>query len=569
MRFLLPFLCLWLVCSCARQGTPSGGPKDTEAPQYLGSNPDTLSLNVSTDLKEIKIEFDEFVILKDHTQNIVVSPPFGSSATFLPVGSASKTVRIKLEEPLQANTTYNINFGNAIQDNNEGNKLSYFQYVFSTGSYIDSLEITGKASIPTLRKQSENLLVALYKIDSTYNDSLVLKQKPFYISRLDTVGNYKLNYLRPGKYQMVAFDDEVQNMQFDIGKEKFGFIEKPIELSENQNFNLELFDQIPPYKAEKAEQKGYGHIVFRFKGQPEEVEIDPIDFEFSTSKISYTPRSDSLNFWFQPSVDSIAENAKRIHFSVKHKDQTDTLSAVYSNLTKHSLSLDRKSKLDHAPGRPINFTANYPIQNLDSTYVLVQKDSIQLPVKLIPDAKDENSFTLDFPIELSTNYRVELLPNAVTDYFGKTNDTIQFDVRIKTRNDFGNLLLKLENKPVHPFWIQLLNEKDEILDEQLSTDSTFEYKFLPAGKYYFKILVDENENGFWDTGDFFLKKQTEPSYVYPSTINVRVLWDMDETWVLPSSVEDVENTIDPDQNESIAETEENEKSPSETEEDSL
>ncbi len=535
MRFLTFIFSALILFSCARQGTPSGGPKDVDPPKFLGSSPDTLSLNVPTDLKEIKINFDEYVILKDHTKNIVVSPPFNGSVTYMPIGSPNKSVRIKLEEPLESNTTYNINFGNSLQDNNEGNKLSYFQYVFSTGDYIDSVKITGKASIPDLKKQSENLLVALFKMDSAYTDSVVIRKKPFYVSRLDSTGNFKLNYLRPGKYQMVAFDDEVQNMQFDIGKEKFGFIDHPIELNENQKIDIQLFNQLPPYKVGKADQKGYGHLVFRFSGQPEEVEIEPLDFDFTTSKISYQPKSDSLNFWFQPGVDSITENSKRIHFAVKHEDKIDTISLVYSNSTQHKLSLDRKTKLDYAPTRKVRFTTNYPILNLDSEFVKVLKDTVELPAKFIPDAKDENSFILDFPIELASNYKVEILPNALTDFFGKTNDTIRFDVKTRTRNDYGNLKLTLQNKPSQPFWIQLLNDKDEVLEEKYTTDSEFDFNFLPSGSYYFKILVDENENGFWDTGDFFAKKQPEKAYIYPSTINVRVLWDLDETWVLPSA----------------------------------
>src|SRR5690606_2904064 len=273
MRTLAIIFSILILFSCARQGTPTGGPKDTEPPKFLGANPDTLSLNVPTDLKEIKIDFDEYVILKEHSQNIVVSPPLSGSPTFMPIGSANKSVRIKLNEPLEENTTYNINFGNALQDNNEGNKLSYFQYVFSTGDYIDSLEISGKAKVTDARKQPENLLVALFKMDSAYNDSLILSQKPFYISRLDSSGTFKLNYLRTGKYQMVAFDDEVQNMQFDIGQEKFGFIKEPIDLESNQNIDIQLFNQQPPYKVGIAEQKGYGHILFRFSGQPREIEI--------------------------------------------------------------------------------------------------------------------------------------------------------------------------------------------------------------------------------------------------------------------------------------------------------
>lgn len=534
MRISVIILYLLFVLSCARQGSPSGGPKDTTPPKLIQSLPDTLSLNVPIDLTEIKIDFDEYVILKDHTTNIVISPPFESSATFMPVGTASKTVKIRLNETLQENTTYNINFGNALQDNNEGNKLPYFNYVFSTGEYIDSLQLTGKAEVPYLKEQPKNLLVALYKIDSTYSDSVVLTKKPFYIAKVDTANLFKLNYLRQGKYQMIAFDDEVQNTQFDIGKEKFGFIKQPINLSENKTIDIELFDQIPPYKVGKAEQKEYGHLVFRFSGQPESVIVEPLDFDFTTSKTFYIPKSDSLNFWFDPSVDSIAEGSKRFKFLIKHKEQMDTVSLVYSSKKEHSLKFERKSKLDYSAQRKVKFIANYPIQYLDSSFVSVMRDSIQVSAKLIANPENENGFTLDFPIDLNSNYTVEILPNMVTDFFGKTNDTIQFDIRTKSKNDYGNLILKLQNKPKKPFWLQLLNERDEVLDETYGTQSEFLYNNLSVGNYYFRLMVDENENEHWDTGDFFTRKMPEKSYIYPTLINVRVLWDIDEIWVLPS-----------------------------------
>jgi len=532
MRIFAVLIIILTIFSCARQGTPSGGPKDVTPPKFLSSNPDTLSLNVDPNIKEIRINFDEYVILKNHTQQIVVSPPLGASATFLPVGSPRKSVQIRLNEPLLENTTYNFNFGNALQDNNEGNKLSYFQYVFSTGDYIDSLEITGKAKVLSAKKQPENLLVALFKIDSTYNDSVVIREKPFYISRPDSAGIFHLNYLHPGRYQMVAFDDEVQNMQFDLGKEKFGFVEQPVDLNENQEINIQLFNQIPPYKVGKADQKGYGQLVFRFSGQPDEVEVEPIDFDFTTSRISYKPKSDSLNFWFNPVTDTIEEKSKRINFLVRHLEQTDTVSLVYSNSTRHQLTLSENSKGGFTPSKKMKITAGYPLEKLDSAFVSVKKDTIDLPFRLIKDQENENAFTLDFPIELSAEYEVELLPGAVTDFFGETNDTVSIDFRTKTRNDFGNLQLTLQGKPDKPFWIQLLTEKDELIDEKYTTNPVFEYNYLVPGNYYFKIMVDENENGFWDTGDFFTKKQPEAIYTYPAYVNVRALWNVEEIWIL-------------------------------------
>lgn len=564
MRYLSILIGILLIVACARQGSPSGGPKDEDPPKYLSSTPDTLSLNVSTNLSEIRIDFDEYLILKDHTQNIVVSPPLGSSPVFTPVGTPNKHIKIKLNEPLQENTTYNINFGEAIQDHNEGNKLSYFQYVFSTGDYIDSLEVGGKVNVPYMRNQPKNLMVGLYKVDSTYNDSIILNQKPFYVAKPDESGKFNLNYLSSGQYQLIAFDDEVQNMQYDFGREKFGFADEIIDLDENldQDFNLKLFNQRKNYKVGKAEQKGYGHLLFRLEGEVDEVEIEALDFNFTTAHIDYKSKSDSLNFWFNPAIDSIQENSKRIQFAVKHKENIDTISLVYSNKEAYKLKLDSKGKLDYAPGRKVDFVSNYPITHLDSSQVKVIKDSIELNVKLIPNSENKSAFSLDFPIELSSSYEVKMYPNMVTDIFGKTNDSIAFNFKTKSKNEFGNLHLKLEPQLEKPFWIQLLNTKDEILDEQYTQASEFSYNYLPPGEYYFIILVDENENGHWDSGDFFTKTQAEKSYIYPTMTSVRALWDIEETWVIPIDPTD-EDLIE----ESESDEEEKEKSPSESEED--
>lgn len=540
-RLLICLSVVFFVISCARQGRPSGGPIDENPPRFLNAIPDTLSLNVPTDLKEIRINFDEYLILKDYNQNIVVSPPFKGNVTYAPIGSPAKFIRIKITEPLQENTTYNINFGNSIQDNNEGNKLAYFQYVFSTGNYIDSLEIKGKIEIPYLRKQSKNLVAGLFKIDSAYNDSLVFKEKPFYIAKADENGNFVLNYLSPGKYQLIAFDDEVQNMQFDLGKEKFGFIKKPIELTENQEFKINLFEQLTDYKAIKSEQKAYGHLVFMFSGQADSIQIEPLGVEFHTSKVSYLPKSDSLNFWFNPKVDSLSNKSTRLNFLVKHKKKIDTLSVVYNFETERKLDINQKNTLAIAPQRPVYFTSNYPISRLDSTKFSVYKDSVQLPFRLNLNKEDKSQFSMNLPVELGSSYRLEIEPGAIIDFFEETNDSLKFNLVTQSRNNFGNLYLKLENKPQSPFWIQLLNDKNEILDEKYSTDSEFEYPYLLSGSYYFRILVDENKNRFWDTGDFFSKKQAEKSYIYPSLITVRALWDMNETWVLPKE-EEVNNT---------------------------
>lgn len=543
-RGLIVLLSAMLVFSCARKGSPDGGPRDLDPPKYLNSNPDTMAIKVSTDLKEIRIQFNEYLILKDFHKNIVISPPFQRQPTFLPVGTAAKAVRIKLNEELQDSTTYNINFGNAIQDNNEGNVLPYFQFVFSTGDYIDSLEISGKITAPFLKEQPKKMIAGLFRVDSAYTDSLILRQKPLYIAKADTANHYKLNYLRKGRYRLAAFNDENENLMWDREEEFFGFATDLIDLEENTNVDLLLFKPRQSLRAEIPEQKGYGHFVFRFKGNPEAVNVQPLDFEFSTSETFFTPKSDSLDFWFDPSADTLAEASRRISFAVTADGVTDTLSAVYAKDREHQLRIDRKMKLEAAPGRPPVLTSNHPIKRVDTAFVSVLQDSISLPLKLIPTEGNPYGLIVDFPMEIQSEYEVQMLPGAIRDWFGETNDTLVYKYVTAPKAEYGNLKLKIENKPEKPFWIELLDENDKVLESEYSTQSEFNYNYLRPGRYYFRMLVDENENGFWDQGDIFEGLQPEPSYVFPATANVRALWDVEETWVIRSEegiLEEIKN----------------------------
>src|SRR5574344_1886528 len=163
-RFSLLMLTILTVISCARQGSPTGGPKDETPPVFLKAAPDTLATNVDVNLQEATINFDEYIILKEYSKNVVVSPSFQIPPIVTPQALAKKNISIKFQEPLLPNTTYSFNFGDAVQDSNENNKLSNFQYVFSTGSFIDSLKVTGHVNSSYDFKLPEKILVGLYKV---------------------------------------------------------------------------------------------------------------------------------------------------------------------------------------------------------------------------------------------------------------------------------------------------------------------------------------------------------------------------------------------------------------------
>jgi len=530
-------LTILTVISCARQGSPTGGPKDETPPVFLKADPDTLATNVDLNLQEATINFDEYVLLKEYSKNVVVSPSFQIPPIVTPQALAKKYISIKFQEPLLPNTTYSFNFGDAIQDFNENNKLSNFQYVFSTGSFIDSLKVTGRVNSSYDFKGPEKILVGLYKVDSAYKDSIILQKKPYYIARANDKGEYQLNYLASGKYKLIAFEDMVENVMYDYGKERLAFHNEPIELNANQQINLNLFNQKPDYRKPEASFKQEGLIVFKTTGATDDVTITPVGKEFKTAYIQKFPRQDSINFWFNPKVDTIVGRSAKLNFKVQHKDQIDEVSALYSKSnTERKLEFKAINDQKLAPNKPFKIQANAPIKSLDLSKIYVFKDTLSIPFKVSIDTVNAQNLNFAFEKNLDEKFEVNIYPNALTDVLGEKNDTLAYPIKMGTRGDFGHLKLTLQNTPSKPFILQFLKtDKDFTVIEEIynpANKNYFEFNFIEPGEYLFRLLVDENENGKWDTGDYLSGKQPEPIYLYPEPIKIRAMWDATETWVL-------------------------------------
>ena len=536
-RFSLLMLTILMVISCARQGSPTGGPKDETPPVFLKADPDTLATNVDVNLQEAIINFDEYILLKEYSKNVVVSPSFQIPPIVTPQALAKKYISIKFQEPLLPNTTYSFNFGDAIQDFNENNKLSNFQYVFSTGSFIDSLKVTGRVNSSYDFKLPEKILVGLYKVDSTYKDSIILQKKPYYIARANDKGEYQLNYLASGKYKLIAFEDKVENVMYDYGKERLAFHNEPIELNANQQINLNLFNQKPAYRKPEASFKQEGLIVFKTTGATDDVTITPVGKEFKTAYIQKFPKQDSINFWFNPKVDTIVGKSAKLNFKVQHKDQIDEVSALYSKSnTERKLEFKALNDQKLAPNKPFKIQANAPIKSLDLSKIYVFKDTVSIPFKVSIDTVNAQNLNFAFDKNLDEKFEVNIYPNALIDVLGEKNDTLAYPIKMGTRGDFGHLKLTLQNTPSKPFILQFLKtDKDFTVIEELynpANKNYFEFNFIEPGEYLFRLLVDENENGKWDTGDYLSGKQPEPIYLYPEPIKIRAMWDATETWVL-------------------------------------
>ncbi|WP_395090650.1 Ig-like domain-containing domain [Vaginella massiliensis] len=531
--FFFYVFCILFV-GCARIGTPSGGTRDVDPPVFLGSFPDTLSTNVDPNIKEITLDFDEYIVLRDYSKNSVISPPFERNPIVSPQGTANKKITIKLQEPLKPNTTYNFNFGDAVRDNNEGNILSNFSYVFSTGNYIDSLQLSGRVKDSYQRKQPEKILVGLYKWDEYYNDSLIIQKKPYYITRADADGNYTLKYLAEGDYRLMAFADDVENNQFDFGKEKIAFHTQKVNLNKHEKINLTLFPQKPNYRAVRAEQKGYGQLLIKTEGLQDSIKITPIEKSYRTALIEQFPNQDSIVFWFNPKIDTLSNRNQRLKFELDNQGHKNELTALYSEPKEEFVfKVTTNVGTTVAPNQPVKLIGNAPIVSWNKADIELFRDSIQIPFEVRKNPKNRNELFIDFEKDYDQHFEINLYPKAIQNIFSLPHDTIVYKFATGKSMDFGNLKLTIANLPTKPFILQFLKrDKDQLVEEFYGNQSVFEFKNLEATEYYFRLLVDENENGKWDSGDVLKGIQPESAYIYPSLINIRKMWDADETWIL-------------------------------------
>lgn len=228
---------------CASIVPPSGGPRDTLPPVIVAVNPPHETINFAA--KEIKINFDEYIELNDIYKNLIISP----LPKIMPeVTRKLRTVTVKIKDTLAPNTTYVYNFAKAIKDLNEGNPAKDLLYVVSTGTYFDSLQLSGNVKMARTRKADSTLMVLLY---NNLEDSAILNDRPRYVTRVDTSGTFFFRYLAPGTYRIFALKDESGSYMYN-GEQIFAFADSPIVVRDTPPPPIRLWAYAPEKKKEEA-----------------------------------------------------------------------------------------------------------------------------------------------------------------------------------------------------------------------------------------------------------------------------------------------------------------------------
>lgn len=240
--------------SCANIIPPQGGLRDSLPPVLLSAKPADSTKNFSAD--RITFSFDEYVEIQDVQKNLIVSPVPKVAPN---VERRLTNIYVKLRDTLQPNTTYTLDFGNSIKDLNEGNVFKNFTYVFTTGTYFDSLQLRGKVILAKDASVDTSLTVMLYK---NTNDSAIIKEKPRYIAKVDKQGNFRFRNLPAGTYALYAMKDEGNSYRFSGRDQLFAFADKPVVTGDTTFFTLYAFPDNegassapPPKKQQPSKEK--------------------------------------------------------------------------------------------------------------------------------------------------------------------------------------------------------------------------------------------------------------------------------------------------------------------------
>jgi uncharacterized protein (DUF2141 family) len=526
--FLLATLLIFSTNRCARKGSPTGGPKDSIAPVMVTAFPEYKSVHFKE--KRIRLEFDEYVKFKNLFKQLIVSPPLKNALIIKPLSSPSKRITIDIKDTLKENTTYSFNFGNSIIDNNEGNPLGSFKYVFSTGAFVDSLELNGTLRDAIQKETETNLSVLLYEYNENYKDSVIYNEKPIYVTNTLDTTSFHITNLKKGTYKLVALKDFNSNYQYNPKQDKIGFVSHPINIPTDSTFELNLFKEIPNFKVFKPLENRMGKIIFGFEGVRDSLlhialqTKTPSDFK---SFVNLEESKDTLNYWYTPfETDSLqfrvtATNIDTLYTVKLRTSKTDSL--LVRSVTGTTLH----------PRDTFAIQTNIPIDRIDPNQIrIIDKDTLLVPFQTFLDA-NKTKLALYFNPKRNDKYRIDVLPETLVDFQGETNDTLQFNFKTLDFEDYGMIEMQLKNATQFPVLIDLLDTKENLIERQFSNKKTnFLFENVLPGSYLIRVVYDTNQNKKWDTGNFLKQQQPEKVFQYPIVLKIKANWTISEIFDL-------------------------------------
>ena len=588
-----------MIVSCARMGQPDGGWYDDTPPRVVHTDPADKGTGVMS--KKVTITFDEFIKLEDATSKVVISPPQIEPAD---IKASGKKIVVELKDSLMDNTTYTIDFSDAISDNNEGNPMGNYTYSFSTGERIDTFEVSGNVLDATNLEPIKGILVGLY---DDLSDT-VFARKPFIrVSRTDSRGRFVIRGIAPGTYRVYALQDADGNYIYSQKSEMLAFSHETFNPYAKPDIRQDTVWR-DTLRIDSIIRTPYTHfypddIVLRaftalqtdrYLVKSERAEPNKLNFYFSYGNDSLPQlrglnfnsdsafvvdsnlKNDTITYWIKDTTlintDSLTLEARYLITDSTGTlvMQTDTLEMIprmsYEKRMKQEekenekwlKEQDKKKKKGEAydsimplkplepqisgggtitPEQNIFFTMPTPLQKCDTSAIHLYSKIDTLWYKSrfewLSVPGNIKKFELRAEWRPDIEYSLEVDSAAFVDIYGLVSKSIKQGIKVSSNDEFGSLIVNVSGqRDSATVIVQLLGSNDNVQKEAKVVDGAAEFFYLKAGKYYLKAFVDNNDNGLWDTGDYYADLQPEDVYYYPKEVECKEKWDITIGWDL-------------------------------------
>lgn len=587
---VLTILIAALLYSCASIGRPTGGNKDIDPPVFTGSNPAPNSTNVKN--QSIVLHFNEYIVLKDQSTKVVVSPAQKENPS---IRANGKRINIELRDTLIPNTTYSIDFSDAIQDNNENNPLQGFSFAFATGDTIDTLQISGIVLNARDLEPQKEFFVGVH---SCLDDSAFSKLPLERIARTNELGQFTIRNIKPGRYHIFALNDADRNYKF-ARSEDLAFLDEIIvpSVTEIETMDTVFTSQMVTdtiYKAthslflpndillssfnedykslylvnnERTSDRRF-NVLFSAPSDslPTLEVLKPEGFDNSKKWyiLDNSQHNDTLNYWITDTMliksDSIRVNMRYLHTDTNDM-RTFTNDTIYFNLKKMKKKGNKKvekkkeeegkDSLDSIPQiqllkftaassgtidvyAPFRFRSEEPIDSINPAMIhLKQKiDTIWEDRGIVELKRDSASSILNYKVEYDWEpggtYGITIDSLAITGIYGLYNGTISQEFKVKELEEYSNLFFKVN--VTDSAFVELLDKSDKVVRTAPVENGMADLFNINPGEYYARIVLDANGNGKWDTGNYSQHLQPEEVYYFSKKLNLKQNWDIEETW---------------------------------------
>ena len=463
LKFLV--LAIWALSSimqlegCANIVPPSGGPKDSLPPYLIAARPIDSALGVFP--KEILVGFNEYITTTSIQENLIISPTLKNMPL---IDARLNSIRIRIADTLLDNTTYSIQFGNAIKDVNEGNILKNFTYVFSTGNRLDTGKIKGKVVLAESGKVDSSFVVILHP---AAKDSAIFKERPNYYTKLNGKGQFGFNFLPKGSYHIFVLPNDYTK-KYDDSTKFFAFLDSTISIETTK-------DSIQLYAFQGAKK--------------------PIKLKSS----------------------STIKSTKRTGATLKYSKDFDGSEQDIL----HPLHLTFET--------PIHFNDSFSIVLCDTFNKKLAGANISI------DSAHPETIIVSYPWKFSTKYRLIIPQASIKDSLNNIllkTDTLAFITKKEEAYNSATIKMKGFENLKNP--ILQLSQEDKVKFSFPIHSALLTIKQLPLGEYTLTLLIDNNNNGKWDTGAYYGKQKRQPEMVkwFTTPLNIRANWENEISLIL-------------------------------------